>query len=259
MDYDIIRCKDAYSHMEAQSEITHGLWERYMSQGPVLNECWYPLFKLFPEFQFFLESDKQIVGLGNCLPLLWDRPLADLPEEGWDWALEKGIRDRQQGKEPNVLNGVQVLVTGDNQGRGISYLVIEEMKKLALQHGLEHIIIAVRPTWKSRYPLTPIAQYITWTREDGLPFDPWLRAHARGGARLIKPCHKAMYIPGSISQWEEWTKMRFFESGEYIIPGALTPVTMDLERDLGVYYEPNVWVVYNQQGLPFELLAASIG
>lgn len=245
MDYRVVRCKDAYLHMEAQSEVSNGLWERYMSQGPVLNAYWDFLYELFPEFQFFLKEEDQVAGLGNCLPLLWEGPFSELPEEGWDWALEKGIRDRQEGKKPNVLNGAQVLVAGNHQGRGVSYLVIQEMKALARQHDLEHIIIAVRPTWKSRYPLTPITRYIIWTREDGLPYDPWLRTHVRSGGSIIKPCHKAMYIPGTIAQWEEWTKMRFFESGEYIIPGALTPVTMDLERDLGVYSEPNVWVAYH--------------
>ena len=36
--------------------------------------------------------------------------------------------------------------------------------------------------------------------------------------------------------------MRFPESGAYIVPGALQPVLMDLERDLGIYEEPNVWM-----------------
>lgn len=36
--------------------------------------------------------------------------------------------------------------------------------------------------------------------------------------------------------------MAFPESGEYIVPRALTPVTIDLEQDKGTYIEPNVWV-----------------
>jgi hypothetical protein len=53
-----------------------------------------------------------------------------------------------------------------------------------------------------------------------------------------------MTIPGTIAQWEAWTGMRFFESGEYIIPGALEPVQIEIEKDLGTYIEPNVWVLH---------------
>lgn len=38
--------------------------------------------------------------------------------------------------------------------------------------------------------------------------------------------------------------MRFPESGEYIVEGALVPVEMDVERDRGTYVEPNVWMVH---------------
>jgi hypothetical protein len=36
--------------------------------------------------------------------------------------------------------------------------------------------------------------------------------------------------------------MYFPETGPYIIEGDLRPVEMDLERDLGVNREPNVWM-----------------
>jgi hypothetical protein len=36
--------------------------------------------------------------------------------------------------------------------------------------------------------------------------------------------------------------MRFPESGNYVVPGALQPVEIDRERDEGVYEDPNVWM-----------------
>jgi hypothetical protein len=54
-----------------------------------------------------------------------------------------------------------------------------------------------------------------------------------------------MYIPGTVAQWEEWTEMAFPESGEYVIPGALVPITIDCEADHGEYVEPNVWCVHD--------------
>jgi len=38
--------------------------------------------------------------------------------------------------------------------------------------------------------------------------------------------------------------MTFFQTGQYIIEGALTLVNIDREADLGEYIEPNVWVVH---------------
>ena len=36
--------------------------------------------------------------------------------------------------------------------------------------------------------------------------------------------------------------MRFPESGRYIVPGALVPVTIDRRQNVRLYVEPNVWM-----------------
>ena len=51
-----------------------------------------------------------------------------------------------------------------------------------------------------------------------------------------------MVITGTVAEWEEWTHMRFPKSGRYVVPGALEPVVIDRENDLGRYVEPNVWM-----------------
>jgi hypothetical protein len=53
------------------------------------------------------------------------------------------------------------------------------------------------------------SQLVEWTREDGLPFDPWIRVHARPGGIISKPMAKSMLIDGTIAEWEQWTGMRF--------------------------------------------------
>jgi hypothetical protein len=47
---------------------------------------------------------------------------------------------------------------------------------------------------------------------------------------------------GTVAEWEQWTGMRFPESGEYIIPGALQPAQIDRENDTGRCDDPNVWM-----------------
>jgi hypothetical protein len=77
-----------------------------------------------------------------------------------------------------------------------------------------------------------------------LPFDPWLRVHWRAGARLERLAPDSMTITGSVANWQEWTGLRFPESGQYVVQGALQPVSIDRERDVGTYLDPNVWMVH---------------
>jgi len=57
-----------------------------------------------------------------------------------------------------------------------------------------------------------------------------------------------MLIKGSIHNWQDWTGLTFQASGEYIIPGALAPVEIDLTANTGIYVEANVWMVHNYDG-----------
>lgn len=122
--------------------------------------------------------------------------------------------------------------------------MVTAMRAIGTSKGFKHLVAPVRPNQKSKYPLTSIDDYITWTNEEGLPFDAWLRVHARAGARILKPCHQAMTIRGTRAEWEEWTGLKFPQSGPYHIPGALNPMNMDVEKDEGIYIEPNVWMAH---------------
>jgi hypothetical protein len=133
-------------------------------------------------------------------------------------------------------------VDARQQGRGLSGLIIQGMARAAARAGLECLIAPVRPTWKERYPLAPLERYAAWLREDGLPFDPWIRLHVRLGATILGLAPRSLDVRGTLSQWEEWAAMAFPASGDYVVPGALVPVTMDRELDEGRYIEPNVWM-----------------
>jgi GNAT superfamily N-acetyltransferase len=204
------------------------------------------LYEKFAAFQFAILDREQgvISGFANSVPLRWDGTLQELPDDGWDWALSESARQYADDIAANMLCGIQISVSPEYQGQGLSTLLLREMTALARRHGLSQVIVPVRPSMKSRYPLTPIDRYIEWHRDDELPYDPWLRVHVRNGGTIVKPCHTAMRIPGTVAEWEQWTGMRFFESGDYVVAGALTPVRIDTESDVGLYIEPNVWVIH---------------
>lgn len=242
MNYRVLT--DIPDHVKLQDSITLDLWPDFMLEDPVSNQNWMHLFEYFPDCQFSLLNDSTVYAAGNSIPLFFDDDPENLPEGGWDWAFVTGIEQFRKHVKPNVLCGLQIAVNKEYQGKGLSRLALEEMKQIARNRGFSSLILPVRPSQKSLFPHEPINDYILRLREDGLPYDPWLRVHVRNGGKIIKPCHNAMRIPGRVKDWEKWTKRSFNQSGDYAIEGALCPVSIDLERDLGLYIEPNVWVLH---------------
>lgn len=217
-----------------------------MLHDPIANENWHELFDRFEEYQFAMldTESNRMAAMGNSLPFYWDQPLEELPERGWDWVFLKAIEDHKNGVAPNIQSAIQIAIHPDYQGQGLSMKMVKAMGAIGTSKGFKHLVAPVRPNQKSTYPLTSIDDYICWTTDEGLPFDAWLRVHARAGARIIKPCHEAMTIGGTRAQWERWTGLKFPQSDEYYIPGALSLMQMDVEKDEGVYVEPNVWMVH---------------
>jgi GNAT superfamily N-acetyltransferase len=228
--------------LEAGLRSLPGTFAEFMHHDAVVNRYWGSLFTDFAGFQIAVCDDGGgILAAGHSIPVSWDGTTEGLPA-GLDGVLERGVEDIGRGRAPTVVSALLAVVPPVYRGRGLSSVVLNAMKTIAANHGLGALIAPVRPTLKERYPLTPRERYVRWLRDDGLPFDPWLRVHRRLGARFLKVAPESMVIAGTISEWEEWTGMGFPESGAYVVQGALQPVEMDLERDLGVYREPNVWM-----------------
>lgn len=245
-EFTVISSRERSDYRDLIWPVSQAVWPEFMHHDVVASEHWDALFEAFPDYQFALLSrdDDVVAGMANSAPLTWAANVRDLPDEGWDWALAKSISDHAEGVKPKVLCGLQISIAPGFQRRGLSRILLNDMVECARSAGLFAVIVPVRPIMKHRYPLTSMEAYIRWTVDDGLPYDPWLRAHVRHGGRIVKPCPLSMRVVGTVSEWEEWTGLKFFESGAYVVPGALVPVHMDVEDGVGVYIEPNVWVVH---------------
>lgn len=226
--------------------LTREVWPEFMLHDPVAAEHWHELLDRFADYQFALldRQEDRAAGMGNSFPLRWEGLLQNLPEGGWDWAFREAVRQSRLGIEPNYHCAIQIVLRPAYRGRGLSRLMIEAVRAVTKARGLRGLIIPIRPSEKSAYPLTRLDDYIAWKNEAGLPFDAWLRAHVRAGARIINVCHHSKTIRGTRAEWEQWTGFKLSQSGEHIIPGALNPIRLDVERDEGVYVEPNVWIVH---------------
>ena len=226
--------------------LTKEVWPEFMLHDTVANELWHELLDRFPEYQLALydTQNDRVAGMGNSFPLRWEEPLENLPEGGWDWAFLKAVEDHQRGVEPNVHCAIQIVVRPDYQSQGLSSPMVEAVRAVTKSKGLQSLLIPIRPSEKNKYPLISLDDYITWKTAQGLPFDAWLRVHVRAGGEMIKVCHESKIIRGTRTEWEGWTGMKFPQSGQYIISGALSPIEMNVEKDEGVYVEPNVWMVH---------------
>ena len=190
------------------------VWPEYNMHGNHTARYFGALYPKYAQFQVLLyeASTGGLVGRGRTIPFRWDGTLEDLPA-GMDAAGNRAIDDPGP---PTVLSALAAEVADDRQGRELSSRIIEAMAAGARRAGLTSLVAPVRPSWKDRYPLTPIERYARWVRPDGLPFDPWLRVHVRLGATLLRTEEKSLEIEAPVSDWEEWTGLQFPEDGEYV-------------------------------------------
>jgi GNAT superfamily N-acetyltransferase len=214
----------------------------FIGHGEVAVRHWGKLRTELPELQLVLWDAERdaVVGHARTMPA---READGLPG-GIDDVLETWFGEGER-PEPDVLSAMVAVVDARRRGEGLSRLLIEEMRQLAGRAGFSSLIAPVRPTRKERYPLIPLERYAWWTREDGLPFDPWIRVHARLGGELLEVCPASMRIEGTSEEWEAWAGMSFPDDGDYVVPDALEPVRFAAGR--GVYVEPNVWMRHRVQ------------
>lgn len=241
-----------YTHAEYEArddliypELLNGnQWAAFMREDEIANRLWVPFHQHYPEFQLYIAENNTFIARLKSVPVLFEGDFADLPDAGWDWALQNTVAIAESGEKPNMLSAIEISILPDQRGKGLSRIALELMRYNAQQHGFDTLIAPVRPNQKHSFPLIPMDDYITWRREDGLLYDAWLRVHERMGADVVKVAPQSMRIVGTIDDWRSWTALTFPGSGKYVVPEALTPVDIDLEGDGGVYIEPNVWVVH---------------
>lgn len=217
-------------------------WPKFIFHDAVAQRLMPIVEQAFAEFSLaIVEDDDCIVAGGWGVPLAWTGEVDDLPN-GWDGALERAVEGRKQGIEPNAFCAMATEVVGTTGGAGLAGRVLTALRERATQRGLARMIAPARPTLKHRYPLVPIARYASWIRADGLPFDPWIRTHIRCGARILSTTDAAMRIVATVAEWEAMSEMAFPETGDYVVPQALSLVRIDLDTDRGSYVEPAIWM-----------------
>ncbi|NJC68559.1 hypothetical protein HC031_02300 [Planosporangium thailandense] len=193
-----------------------------------------------------LDAADEVLGAGLSVPLDWDGTTEGLPA-GWDGAVQASADLLARGGTPNTACALSITLKPTAAGRGYASSMINALKRAAATAGASALIAPVRPVLKTRYPLTPTADYLTWRTDEGEVFDPWLRLHLGLGGTVRGVAYPSMTITGSIAEWRSWVGLALPGSGEYVIPGGIAPLVVDRVADTGVYREPNVWVVHDTE------------
>lgn len=248
--FAIVSAEQRPDLVPAFDELGASVWPPFIDGDRAIIDHWPRLFEpRLARFQFVVvrrspSGAEQVVATSNSIPFCWAQPDDDasLPDNGWDAVLAAGVETLSTGRAANALSALAIVVTPELRGSALAERLLRNMKQCASLHGLEALVAPVRPTRKSAYPLTTFDDYLGWTRDGGAPFDPWVRKHWQLGARIVKVAPRSMTVAAALSQWTDWTGLRFPVSGQYHLPGGLAPLVVDGAAGTGLYEEPNVWM-----------------
>ena len=225
-------------------EVLASRWPAYMLAGEPAHGV--DLIELLgagaPQHQILLlDDDDQVLGAGLSLLIEWDQTVDGLPA-GWDAVVAGSAQLLAAGRAPSMVSALSVTLVPQASGQGLATPIIQAMKAAAVAAGAPGMLVPVRPVFKHRYPLIPMAGYAQWRNPSGGPFDPWLATHVAMGARQLKVVEQSLTVTGTVEQWQDWTGLAMPGSGDYVIAGGAVPLSIDRDADRGVYSEPNIWV-----------------
>ena len=149
----------------------HGGWPEFIFHDAVAAEYLERVQRYFTELDVLLLDGGEVVAGGWGVAMRWYGSVADLPD-GYDGALVRAVHGHEHGDKPDCLCVMAAAVRDDRRNQGLAGRVLTALRDRAAAAGLERVVAPVRPGLKARYPLTPMADFATWARDDGLPPRP---------------------------------------------------------------------------------------
>ena len=220
-------------------------WPAFMLHDPYGDQHFDLLERFGDDSYVIVDDGGEVVGRAQSVPVPWR--LGDpLPDRGWDAAIESAVTAAVLGSATPTVCALEILLRPDVRGRGLSDRAIVALRERAAARGAEALFAPVRPSRKGGEPALAMAEYAALTRDDGLPVDPWLRAHVRVGGEVVGVCGRSMTITGSLDEWRAWTGLDLaaHRGGAVAVEGGLTSVMVHPTEPVAAYVEPNVWVVH---------------
>lgn len=196
---------------------------------------------------FLVATEDPNILLGRILtvPFRWDQDLQNLPDRGWDEAIELGVETQLLGTDPNTMCALEITLDSQARGRHLSSVCFAHLHRIAMERQLTNFVAPVRPTSKADNRDESMPDFLRRAGPDGLSADPWLRTHQSVGGRIIKVAPMSMTITGTFNDWFKWTGMELERFGTAAdVAGGLVPLLIDHSNEIAAYIEPNVWVAH---------------
>ncbi|MFA9430504.1 hypothetical protein [Egicoccus sp. AB-alg2] len=188
-----------------------------------------------------LDQRSEVLAVVRAVPVTWDGTAAGAPAGGAGDGVDRATTAAEQG-DADTLAVLDVTVAAAARGRGIGRGVLAELPRLAARLELSRLLVLVRPHGKRHHPLVPFARYVAATDASGRPRDGWLAACWEQGLHPVRPVDRSLRARAPVRDWEGWYGRSFPTSGPYLVPGAIKPAVIELERDEGRYREPHLWM-----------------
>jgi GNAT superfamily N-acetyltransferase len=224
----------------AGRSVDAGPWPAFMRHNRVSAAYFAQTVETFPDTCLIATApDGSVVGDAHAVQLAFG---SELPAGGWEQAVVQAFSEVRRGSPANAACALNISVAQTWQGQGVAALLLAALRDAAARLGLADLYAPVRPTTKHLEPRTPMREYASRVRGDGLPADPWLRTHVRAGGLVVGIAPASWVVAGSLDEWREWTGLPFDRTGPVEVPGALSLVDCSLDEERATYVEANVWV-----------------
>ncbi|WP_326686725.1 N-acetyltransferase [Streptomyces sp. NBC_01795] len=239
------------------------LWPRFLFAAPSMR-LYRPLGELWPYSQLLLAEpgSGRLLGWLDTAPVFTDGGADGLPgiarglpgggrglPGGWDDLMRRAVEGLRAGHAPDTLAMMSLSLLPAARGIGLGAAAIALARALASLLELRAVLAPVRPTLKAACPQVPMGEYMRRVRTDGLPADPWLRAHVRAGGRVAGVATASTVMEAPLEDWAAWGAS-LPPAGDGTIEGALSPLELLPDGRTARYTEPNVWVIHSAERFP---------
>lgn len=240
-EFGMYTASQAPYHKRGMRALHLGAWPALFAGSPVLRSHWANLIETFANLQMCIVDGRNMLrGVVNAVALMWNGTNSDLPL-GWDDAVVRALM-RVSPAKANTLVVLAAIVDPVLRGTGLSGVVLTHYFHFAATLGFRNVLVALRPLGKERHQEIALEDYVE-RHKSGLLTDGWIRLHERLGGKIIGCSPISQFVRGTRAEWREWLGEGVsVPEGCNCVSAALGTVQFDPSNDVGVYYDPCVWI-----------------
>ncbi len=222
-------------------------WAPWLSASP---ESLIGRSYVFPEGQLLIQSSNGfILASVSTNRIQWSGCIEELPD--WDTvAGDPTTYETTYNPKGNTLTLMSMNVHQEYRKFGLATQLIHAVQECAHQLGVIYIAGSFRPSefgrYKAHHQVIPFSEYVQKKREDGLPYDPWIRSLTRSGMIPLKVDSHAMTVTLPIDELQslrETYQPELWQEGVNGVweCGEVGQWTIDETTGLATYQESNLW------------------